>query len=78
VARPKKKIFYKYKCTLSGKEYKCTRKAPNPDELVSLKAYYDLNPEEDDRPANIVRNLSYEEEDDQSFDSDSQFDNEEN
>lgn len=52
---PKKKErrFYLYRCAVTEKEYKLTREAPNPDELVSLKAYYEMHPEEDDRPIHI-------------------------
>lgn len=44
--------FY-YQCTMSGRRFKTNRQAPRPDELVSVAAYYELNPEEDDRPAKI-------------------------
>ena len=51
--KKKEKQFYSYRCAVTDKEYKFTRKAPNPEELISLKAYYDMHPEEDDRPAHI-------------------------
>ena len=47
-----KKLFF-YNCTLTEERFKTTQEAPNPDELVSIKAYYELNPEMDDRPENI-------------------------
>lgn len=50
------KIF-NYDCTLTGESYKLTAEAPNPDELMSVKAYYDMNPEKDDRPAHIKKQL---------------------
>jgi len=46
----REKIFYKYQCSLTGKEYKLESKAENPDDLISVAAYYELNPEFDDRP----------------------------
>ena len=50
MAKKKFQMTYKYECSLSGEVYKTTKEAANPDELVSIKAYYELNPEEDDRP----------------------------
>ncbi len=50
VKRKKEKTFYKYQCTLTNEEFVTTRPAPNPDELMSVKAYYDLHADEDDRP----------------------------
>lgn len=58
--RRKDKKIYKYECTLTGESYKLTEKAPNPDELVSVKAYYELNPEKDDRPLDIKKRLGIE------------------
>lgn len=53
----REKITYNYECTLSGEEFTVTAKAPNPKELVSVKAYYELHPEMDDRPAIIKKRL---------------------
>ena len=47
-----KKLFF-YNCTLTEERFKTTQEAPNPDELLSVKAYYELHPEMDDRPENI-------------------------
>lgn len=58
--RRKDKKIYKYECTLTGESYKVTEKAPNPDELVSVKAYYELNPDKDDRPLDIKKRLGVE------------------
>jgi len=44
------KTIYNYTCTISGEEFKLTAKAPGPDDLVSVKAFYQLNPDKDDRP----------------------------
>ncbi len=47
--------FYEYECTMTGEKYKVTKKAPNPENLISVQAYYELNPEEDDRPQHIKK-----------------------
>ncbi len=57
--RSKKRIF-KYQCTISGEEFRLTSEAPNPNELVSVNAYYDLHPEEDDRPEFIKKKIESE------------------
>jgi hypothetical protein len=44
------KTFYNYTCTMTAEEFKLTAKAPSPDDLVCVKAYYELNPDKDDRP----------------------------
>lgn len=53
---------YKYECSLTGKTYVTTKKAENPDELVSVEGYYELNPENDDRPAVVKKQLGVESE----------------
>ena len=54
MARRKKIIqTYRYKCSITDEEFKTTKKASNPDELISVNAYYEMNPENDDRPENI-------------------------
>ena len=50
MARKKQKMTYKYECSLTGETFITTRQSDNPDELISVKAYYELNPEQDDRP----------------------------
>ena len=45
---------------MTGEEFKVTRQAPNPNELMSLEAYYQLYPEMDDRPEDIKREASLE------------------
>ena len=55
--RKKEKKIYKYECSLTGDTYKLTEKAENPDDLVSVKAYYEMHPEKDDRPKNIKKQL---------------------
>ncbi len=50
VKKKREKTFYKYQCPITSEEFVTTRPAPNPDELMSVKAYYEMNTEEDDRP----------------------------
>jgi len=47
-----KKLFF-YNCTLTEERFKTTKEAPNPDELLSIKAFYEMNPDMDDRPENV-------------------------
>lgn len=42
---------------MTDEEFKTTRKAPNPDDLISVASYYEMNPEEDDRPEHIKKEL---------------------
>ncbi|TDJ07660.1 MAG: hypothetical protein E2O68_03165 [Deltaproteobacteria bacterium] len=60
MARKREKKTYKYECSLTGETFKTTRQAPNPDELISIKAYYELNPDKDDRPEKIKQQLAVE------------------
>ncbi|MBF0362520.1 MAG: hypothetical protein HQK49_15990 [Oligoflexia bacterium] len=46
--KPEKRIYY-YECSITGEKFKTTREAPNPKELISVDAFYDLNPDKDDR-----------------------------
>lgn len=55
--RRREKITYTYECSLTGEQFVMTEKAPNPKELLSVKAYYEMNPEMDDRPAVIKKKL---------------------
>ncbi|MBP5296595.1 MAG: hypothetical protein J6Y94_04605 [Bacteriovoracaceae bacterium] len=52
MAYKKHREFYKYHCTITNEAYTLTRKAAHPEELVSVAAWYELNPQHDDRPAN--------------------------
>ncbi len=58
MARKAKREIFRYECTMTGEEYKTTRKAPNPEELISVSAYYELHPEMDDRPENVKKEQS--------------------
>jgi hypothetical protein len=55
--RRREKVTYTYECSLSGEQFITTEKASNPKELLSVKAYYEMHPEMDDRPAVIKKKL---------------------
>lgn len=55
--RRREKVTYNYQCSLSGEEFVLTEKAKNPGELMSVKSYYEMNPDMDDRPAVIKKRL---------------------
>lgn len=65
----KKKIkkIYKYECTMTGEVFKTTEEAKHPDELTTVAAYYQLHPENDDRPLEIKLKLKAKEEEDAAF-----------
>ncbi len=62
MAKKSFKRVYEYQCTMTQRKYKTTKEAPNPNDLVSVKAYYELNPELDDRPENIKKEVALQEE----------------
>lgn len=62
MARKKSKRIFTFKCSLTEESFKTTRDAPQPEELISIKAYYELNPDKDDRPEHIKAKLKAEEE----------------
>jgi hypothetical protein len=47
---------------MTDEEYKTTRKISNPDDLISVQSFYELNPEMDDRPEHIKKELGVDEE----------------
>lgn len=55
MARKQKKQIFRYDCTITGETFKTTKKAPHPEELICVKAFYELNPEKDDRPEAIKK-----------------------
>ncbi|OUR97214.1 hypothetical protein A9Q84_12880 [Halobacteriovorax marinus] len=61
MARKQKKEIFRYDCSLTGETYKTTKKAKNPEDLISVTAYYELHPENDDRPEHITKALEEEE-----------------
>lgn len=48
---------YKYECNLTGEKYTLTQKADNTEDLMSVTAYYEMQPEKDDRPMDIKKKL---------------------
>lgn len=55
--RKREKVTYNYQCSLTGEEFVLTEKAANPKELLTVKAFYEMNPDLDDRPAIIKKKL---------------------
>ena len=55
--RRREKVTYNYQCSLSNEEYVLTAKAANPKDLMSVKSYYDMHPDMDDRPAIVKKKL---------------------
>lgn len=53
MSKKKIKKIYKYECTITGESFKTTEEAENPNELMTVAAYYQMHPENDDRPAEI-------------------------
>ena len=58
--RKREETLYQYECIISGKTFKRTAKAKHPEELMSIEAYYQLNPDKDDRPLVIKKKLGVE------------------
>jgi len=61
IRKRREDTVYTYDCTITGEKFKTTAKAPNPAELVSVKAYYELHSDNDDRPEIIKKKLKAEE-----------------
>ena len=55
--RRREKVTYDYQCSLTNEAYDLTEKAANPKDLLSVKAYYEMHPEMDDRPAVVKKKL---------------------
>lgn len=62
MSKKKIKKIYKYECNVTGETFKATSEAKNPGDLLTVNAYYQMNPEEDDRPAEIKLKIQREEE----------------
>lgn len=58
--RKKEKQTYKYECSLTGEKYVLTQKVSNPEDLMSVTAWYDLNQEFDDRPLDVKKKIGFE------------------
>jgi hypothetical protein len=61
--RRKERILYNYECTLTGEQFTTTEKATNQKELISVKGYYQLHTDKDDRPALMKMKLGLDKED---------------
>ena len=55
--RRREKMTYNYECSLTGEQFTTTERAAHPKELLSVKAYYEMNPDKDDRPAVVKKKL---------------------
>jgi hypothetical protein len=55
--RKRERVTYEYECSLTAEKYVRTEKAQNPKELLSVKAWYEMNPDKDDRPAVVKKKL---------------------
>lgn len=53
MSKKKIKKIYKYECNVTGEMFKTTSEAKNPGDLLTVNAYYQMNPEEDDRPVDV-------------------------
>jgi len=58
--RKRQPTYYTYECTLTGDTFKTTRKVEKTDDLISVKAYYELNQDKDDRPEVIKKRIEIE------------------
>jgi len=61
MSKKKIKKIYKYECNVSGEQFKTTAEAPSPGDLTTVSAYYQMNPELDDRPLEIKVKIKNEE-----------------
>lgn len=62
MSKKKIKKIYKYECNVTGETFKTTSEAPSPGDLTTVSAYYQMNPELDDRPVDIKIKVKNEEE----------------
>jgi hypothetical protein len=62
MSKKKIKKIYKYECNVTGEQFKTTAEAPSPGDLTTVSAYYQMNPELDDRPLEIKVKIKNEEE----------------
>jgi hypothetical protein len=61
MSKKKIKKIYKYECNVTGEAFKTTSEAPHPGDLTTVSAYYQMNPEMDDRPLEIKVKIKNEE-----------------
>lgn len=62
MSKKKIKKIYKYECNVTGEVFKTTAEARSPGDLTTVSAYYQMNPELDDRPVEIKLKVKNEEE----------------
>ena len=62
MSKNKIKKIYKYECNVTGEAFKTTAEAQSPGDLTTVSAYYQMNPEMDDRPLEIKVKIRNEEE----------------
>lgn len=62
MSKKKIKKIYKYECNVTGETFKTTTEAKNPGDLLTVNAYYQMHPEEDDRPVEVKIRIKHEEE----------------
>ena len=62
MSKKKLKKIYKYECNVSGEVFKTTAEAKSPGDLTTVSAFYQMNPEHDDRPMDIKLKIKNEEE----------------
>ena len=60
MARKKFVKTYNYSCELTGQSFVTTKQATSADDLISVKAWYEMNPEKDDRPEVVKQRLERE------------------
>lgn len=61
MSKKKIKKIYKYECNVTGDQFKTTAEASSPGDLTTVSAYYQMNPELDDRPLEIKVKIKNEE-----------------
>ena len=61
MSKKKIKKIYKYECNVTNEQFKTTAEAPSPGDLTTVSAYYQMNPEMDDRPLEIKVKIKNEE-----------------
>ena len=67
MSKKKIKRIYKYDCTITGETFKTTEEAQHPGELTTVSAFYQMNPEKDDRPIEVKIKIKAKEEEDAAF-----------
>ena len=67
MSKKKIKRIYKYDCTITGETFKTTEEAEHPVELTTLSAFYQMNPEKDDRPIEVKIKIKAKEEEEAAF-----------